>query len=313
MLMKRLRHQSAEEYSTIRVAKASSSKRTLSKVVRAQWLAAAARRHLRATSIVKREKSGNGAVQFNYEATYLRSAASLLTTTGKINLEAFWSSCVTRTIQSLENHLGEGDQSEQYAALVESLDMDPEAMCNSQSEAEIAIMSVTRVAESLDDSVDVNKVLSAFRTVCTWVESDLGGDHAMTPVSRRKIVPGLSMPATKLTVEEGSTSATERLVMVAPVVIGDETPDELDIADQDPQSVAQWLLTQQAALEYLRERYQLENVHAIYKRLTRRRDEYESIIREAAALPGVLPYSDVGYSMFDPPEWEEESDNLVFD
>jgi hypothetical protein len=309
--MRKLRRGSAEEYATIRVARASDSKRTLSKVVRAQWLAAAARRHLRAAEIVRRENSGINAIQPNYEAVYLRVAASLLTTTGKMNMQAFWGNSITKTIQSLENHLGEGERADQFAEAVEQSGVDPEGMCSSQAEAELAITTVVRVAESMDLTVDVNKVVVAFQTMCNWVSLDLGGDHAMTPVLARRVsaFPSSAVPQQQL----AASNQDLRILNVGKVVIGEasENGSGQNIEEVDVQALAQWVLTSADSTAWMKRKFGSSNVHYVYSQWSASRDIFYSTYEELAREVDLPQFVDVGYSMFDPPEWEDHSGVFV--
>jgi hypothetical protein len=305
----RLRHRRPEDYSQVAAALGKNTQRSIVRVIKAQWLAAAARRQIRASEVVERDRHGRNATVPNYEAVFLRLAASLLRSTGSIDMNSFFSLSVTRTISSITNHLGEGTGAELFEEALDAAGLDVEQMATSQATAEVALGAVCNVAAAFSGDIDLGGILASFRTMCGWVESDLQGQHVVTPLVSRDTATfrsiGQHPPST--------TPAFSEAIVVRRPVIGEEAPATFDIEDIEPTLFAQWALQHTFARDIMRQHFG-DGTHELwFSRWSASREDFTEIANEIMAVPFRPQYSEPAFSMFPQVDWDRGSDDMVVD
>jgi len=323
----RLRRGTTENYARVVVAEAKNKERTRSRVVKAQWYAAAARRQYRAKDMARSRGDRSGTTQMNYESVYLRAAASLLTTRAVINLTAFYGSCITRTIESLSKHISGEDECDEYDDALEGLPYDLEAMCSTSLQAEEAIMTAARVAAELAHDVDVDAIVDAFRLMCEWLNRDLSGDHVSTPViqrtlHRRSVISsasafsltpmgqvGTAAPAVAAAVPVPAAPAGERLLNMSIGVVGISQDATGGVWDEPPENVAQWAWTVEEVRKHICTRTGASMPNAVWDIWGKSAETYKEILQEIVEMG--YEYEDQEYSMFDTPSWEADFGAIV--
>jgi len=323
----RLRRGTSENYARVVVAEAKNKERTRARVVKAQWLAAAARRQMRAADMAASYGGSAAVTQMNYESVYLRCAAHLLTTRAQINMTAFYGTCITRTIESLTRHVSGEDESEEFEDALEALGMDMEAHCASSSDAEVAITTVCRVARGMSDKVDIDATTEAFRMMCAWLSSDLSGDHVSTPVITRNVhhwrasgaaaafaltpMGSVGGPAAQPPVKANPVAERPRLIGLSSVVIGAEEEEVYSWREAQPEMVAQWLWEKTEARVLLQKKGKSSFPGAVWERWSASREVFVEWAAEAVAAAGEPDYEEPEFSGFDPVDWDNEMEGIV--
>lgn len=305
----RLRHKRPEDYSQVAAALGKNTQRSITRVIKAQWLAAAARRQIRAAEIVERDQHGRNAVAPNYEAVFLRLAASLLRSTGAIDMSSFYPLAVTRVITSISNHLGEGTAAEQFEEALDAAQLDAEQMAESQATAEVAIGAVCNVANAFSEDINLGAILAALRAMCRWIESDLLGQHVITPLVARETVTFRAIGQ----VPEPKPSAPSAPIVVRRPVIGEEAPAEFDVEDVDPTLFAQWALQHDEARGVMIGYFGQGTHEHWYSQWSTSREKFIQIANVILNVDGMPTYTEPSFSMFAEPDWDQGSDDMVVD
>jgi hypothetical protein len=328
-LSNRLRRGSAERYSQIVVAEAKNKERTRARVVKAQWLAAAARRMHRAKAAMEGRGDRDAVARENYEAIYLRAAASMLTTRAEINLQAFYGLCITRTITSITRHISGEDESEEYEAALDELPYNLEAMCANVEDTEMAITLAGRVGAALKPSVDVNAMVDAFRLMCDWMERDLSGDHVSTPAIERKLQVAVGKQGARafaLTpmgmVGQGESAKGKEVIRgdvvdkpitlrVDRATVGQDVEEITDLREASADLVGQWAWDIEKYRRWLTRKARAQQPFAVWDAWASSRGQFYAWIEEMQAAEGIEVYEEPEYSMFPYTTWDDDYEGVV--
>lgn len=224
-----LRHNTPSGYSSVAVAPGRNTRRTLAKVIRAQWRTAAARRQIRADEAAARRAITPQITQQNYEASFLRLAAELLSNTGTMDMALLYSGLVTKAVTSISRHLGEGVKGEMFDDLMDASGLEFEVDSASMESAEMSIIEACRIAAEVDATVDQGAVLAAFKSVVGWVEQDIAGSHVISaPPSRRT---NMSLPVRSLPPAIEVAPDTSALVVIGTMKVGESEEVSADSAE----------------------------------------------------------------------------------
>jgi len=223
-----LRHNTPTGYSSVAVAPGRNTKRTLAKVIRAQWRTAAARRQIRCDEAAARQFITPQLTQQNYEASFLRLAAELLSNTGTMDMSLLYSGLVTKAIASIGRHLGEGTKGEMFDDLMDASGMEFETKSADLASAEMSIATACNIAREVDPSVDADSIVAAFRAVTRWVAQDIAGSHVVAAATERRTSMFPSRPQSVQLPSRSIPNKDSELVIIDRITVGEAETPSLD-------------------------------------------------------------------------------------
>lgn len=341
----RFRRGTSERYSSVAVAEAGNAKRTLVKVVKAQWSAAAARREKRAAQNARMTGSGYSSVQDNYEAQYLRCAVEHVGHKGDFFKEQFLRSCITKTINSLSKFVGNGDPSDDYEEMLDQVPMEFEKQTNDTVETELALTTAANVAATLNPAVNIDAIVDAFRNMLAWLRSDLEGDHQISPVVTRKVHRSVASTnvAAFASAPMGSVGSTSRAAEVTierivpePIIAKPATPEPVEVEhaveiqlreaiigeapveygeleDIGAAELAEWITDNQDAREWLFKEFSDRNIHSMYKKWTKSKVLFYSTAKRCIDDNDLGEFEEPDMSMFPSVDFDDDDDEVVQD
>jgi len=341
--IQKLKASSSEEYSSISVSADSAKPTFITRVIRAQWLLAAARYEQRANSSVSRGDYSVGLL--NARTGFLRVAQRALKPTGNLSARAMWAAIADKAIESAVANLKNDDIRNEYLTTLSDNGLDDNDELESDDECISAVTSICDTAHNFGGTISTEELTLGAREVMGWVRADTAGIHRSvrfrpTRLRTSMVAPRSPEPEpTQLSdiladLDLGSTTALEARPSEAQEEAPEEAPEVVDalelklqgiiakggniggdddykpvVGDASPEVVMQWLFDEHwpdiVALGYTR------NPHAAWETVSATKQTYTRWLAELEEHIDFGDFDDSVDTMFTTPAWAEEGDDWM--
>jgi len=320
--IRKLKANTSDEYSSITVSADSAKPSFVTKVIRAQWLLAAARYEDRANRQVALGDTSVG--KLNSRTAFLRVAQRALKPTGNLSARMLSSSMVDRAIESVAANIRSETTREEFLTDVAAAGMDEGEDIESDEHCVQAVVDLCRMGKNYTGTIDELVMGSACQEVIGWVRADTAGIHKVvkfkatrlrssrsTPIARSPVRD--DFPSTRLdediyseveatNKEEpvkqdvGGISALFEQLGITGAQIGEV--DEVDVSDLPPEVVMQHYFDKHWSHD--------EAPHSFWAKKSESKELYDEWVAELQASGKLAGIDDSADAMFAQPSWADE-------
>lgn len=302
----------SNEYASFSVAGTALPAATATRVLKGQWLMAAARYEGRANQKVAQ---GNTDVAWeNARVIYLRSAPAGVRATGNVSMSALYSSFIDRTVQTVANGIDNMDVRDEYLATIGDNEFDVAEDIETDEELIQRIKEVSHIGGGYHSSVDGEVLAEAAQDVLEWVRKDTGTAKKSARLKARK---------TQMTIREPEEEKVEEpKVEEAPVAkaffdfeeevaqLGGDVDDSLEmrLMMSGPHAFMQWVMDVPEATAHAQKRLQEPNLRAAYAKLTASKAEWDAFVEYMSKGVDTTTFTGEEDSIFDEVYFDDDDE-----
>jgi hypothetical protein len=207
-----------------------------------------------------------------------------------MNFVELWTNCVKQSFESLKKHIesrGDG-KVEDFEEEVGTSGLDLDEGVDSEEVAESQIAAIGKLAAPHTETIDIDSMVRAFKSVCSWVQQDVRGRHTVQPEARDRRNWASSTPVAGPSSEPIAAPA----IVAAPIPLGSQqviVPSAVQIGGDDdsdynmancPEIYLFWCISDKGEREKLQEITGTKNMHAAYRVATESEEYYWTVVEK---------------------------------